>query len=193
MVHNRTTLCLVRHGETEYTIRGRFCGWADIPLNDKGFEQARNVVQLCGVAPADALFVSPLRRARQTAEVAFGGLVPVVTEDLREISFGEWEGLTHKELLDRDAVRYQRWLNDPVGAEIPGGENILEFEKRVLSFFRAVLRDRAGKKIAFVTHGGPIRIILCHTLGSGLRDIWKTMVGPGSVSCLEFDGETLIR
>ncbi|MZD08204.1 histidine phosphatase family protein, partial [Streptomyces sp. SID5785] len=90
-------LLLVRHGETEWALDGRHTSWTDIPLTENGREQARRVAPLVGSYHVGAVFTSPMRRARDTAELA-GLHTAVVDPDLCEWDYGGYEGVTTLEI-----------------------------------------------------------------------------------------------
>ncbi len=117
---------LIRHEEPE--MRGRFIGRTDPPLTIQGREAA--AVKLCAVNVA-AVYVSPLRRARQTAEAIACATPHIVLPQLAEIDFGEWEGLTWSEVEDRWPGASVRKIEDWLGVAPPGGESWAAFQARL--------------------------------------------------------------
>src|SRR5258705_2909623 len=118
------TLHLVRHGETEASGDGVFCGDLDPPLTSNGKEQAERLAQRLTSLGLSAIYVSPKLRARMTAEpiVRATSLSPRVEEGLREISYGEWEGRKETEIRSNDPKTYAAWASDPAIHSPPVGE-----------------------------------------------------------------------
>src|SRR3954447_16380113 len=125
---------LIRHEEPE--LRGRFIGRTDPPLTAAGQQSA--VAKLAGLEFA-AIYVSPLRRARQTAQAIGGAVVPVVLPDLAEIDFGEWEGMNWQEIQARWPDAACRKVEDWLGVTTPGGESWIDFTARVYRALDVVL------------------------------------------------------
>ncbi|MDJ1157743.1 histidine phosphatase family protein [Chelatococcus sp. SYSU_G07232] len=178
----RPTVYFVRHGETDWNAEGRLQGTRDVPLNDVGREQAARagaLLQKLGLGCADLDFVaSPMLRTRETIEGLRGaiGLDPHdydVDERLREIAFGQWEGLTWGEIRARDpqghrASRADRWHYVP-----PGGESYAMLAERVRPFMEGLTRDTV-----VVSHGGVARALLALFAGAPKDeapgvDIWQ--------------------
>jgi probable phosphoglycerate mutase len=144
-----TTLLLARHGETDWNREGRWQGWADPPLNDRGREQAGELAEQLRRVPFDAVYSSDLRRAHETAEIVAGPGVPVVVDpDLREIDIGSWSGLTHEQIRERfpDGTR-------------PDGETRDHHAARVRAAVERIARANLGRRILVVTHGGTLRAV----------------------------------
>jgi broad specificity phosphatase PhoE len=173
-------LVLVRHGEAEGTA-GRFCGRYDPPLSELGRRQAEALRLLAG----PALYTSPACRAVETAaEIAPGA---TVVDDLREMDFGEADGLRHDEAAARWPELYAAWLETPTRISFPGGEDFGAFRRRVLAAL-----DRIDLPAVVVTHGGVIRTALAAWLGMPDERLVRIGVGCGSVSVVEWQGETPI-
>jgi glucosyl-3-phosphoglycerate phosphatase len=151
-------ILLARHGETDDNAVGRFQGHRNPPLNERGRAQARALADAVAGEGIVALYASPLRRARETAEIVGAGLglEPVLDERLMEIDVGEWAGLLHHEIPDGDL---ERWRAAEPSFRFPGGESVAEQVQRV----DAAIGDvrAAGRLPALVVcHGGTIRAAL---------------------------------
>ena len=83
-----------------------------------------------------------------------------IDRDLREISFGIFEGLVYRDILQRHSKLYSRWIKSPFRVKIPGGESGKDFKSRILKAFKKIVSSNKGRTIAIVTHGGPINMIL---------------------------------
>lgn len=134
-----TDIILCRHGETDWNRLGRYQGKTDIPLNERGREQARELGLTLRVESIDAVYSSTLARAYDTArEIArFHGLEVTRDPRLDEINQGVWEGLRRDEIVVEHAELHQRWLQYPPDLRIPKGETLEEVRHRV----RAALDD----------------------------------------------------
>ncbi len=155
-----TTIVLVRHGETDWNRDNRFQGHADPPLNDTGRAQASALAaNLAGMALA-AAYTSPLRRARETAEVLGDalGLTPVDESSLMEIDVGSWSGLTRTEIAERFPAGFARWLEGRHGWD--DGETNDDLGARVVAGLLEIGAKHPDAAVLAVTHGGPIRSAL---------------------------------
>ena len=128
-----TRLILIRHGETDWNVEGRYQGQADPPLNQQGLAQACQLAQKLRDVGLDVLYSSPLRRALQTAQILAEALdIPLHTEPrLMEIHQGEWQTLLYTEIAARYPELFDRWQTEPWTVTILGGENIAQVQERV--------------------------------------------------------------
>lgn len=142
-------LILIRHGTTPGNLERRFVGSLDQPLAPQGETLAREIAPT--LPYVEHLYVSPLRRCQQTADLLWGGVARTTVSDLRETDFGPYEGKCHAELQD-DPV-YQRWLS----GELTVGEPIENCNRRAAQALREIAADCAAKgwkRAAIVAHGG---------------------------------------
>ena len=154
-------LALLRHGPTGWNKEGRIQGHTDIPLSDEGLEKMRGLLPPPPFERARA-FVSPSRRARQTAEAM--GLADATWDPrLMEQNWGHWEGLSRAGILARDGEDAFERAGKALAFRPPGGESTAELHDRVESFLKDVARDRADA-IA-VAHLGVLRA--AYTLATG--------------------------
>jgi len=155
-----TTLVLVRHGETDWNRDNRFQGHADPPLNDTGRAQAQVLAANLGAVTFTAAYTSPLRRARETADVlgAALGLTPVVDASLMEVDVGSWSGLTRTEVEARFPAGFARWLHGCHGWD--DGETNDDLGARVVAGLLRIGATHPDMTVLAVTHGGPIRSAL---------------------------------
>lgn len=209
-----TTLCLVRHGETEGAEIPRYKGSLDVAMSARGHEQVRRtagrlrdyLAELIsarrhsylravhaepdreGGTGLDAVYCSPLIRALNSAEyiAAPHGLEPVVVTDLRERDFGEWEGLSFSEIRKAYPEAFAAWAADPVNFAPPGGETTGEVARRAEAALTAILDRHRGQNLALVAHGGINRVILCHLLGVPLANIFRIEQDLACFNIIEF-------
>lgn len=169
-------LLLARHGETTWNSDLRYQGQQDIPLSERGREQAEALARRLRGAQLDAAYASDLQRAYQTAEIVCGsrGLAVARLPALREAHFGAWEGLTYAEAAARwpDIARQRRV--DPAAARPPGGETLGEVQVRSLAALAKIERAHApDATLLLAAHGGVLRALLCAFLRLDLRAAWQ--------------------
>lgn len=172
-----TRILLIRHGESILGSRGRYAGHVNTPLSAEGRGQIMRLRRRFRRFRIDRVFSSDLRRCRETAEILAPGADVIFTKQLRELSFGRWEGWTSDECARRYPSRYGRWLDDPRRITPPGGESLDQLAQRVGAFVRRVARRFPGRTVALITHGGPIRVLLVRNLA----DFWTVDVPPAAL------------
>ncbi len=157
----KTRLILIRHGETDWNVEGRYQGQADPPLNARGREQARKLARELAEVGIDVIYSSPLRRAWETAEIIARALgVPLHPEPrLMEIHQGHWQGRLRSEIAAKYPELFQRWLTEPWEVSPPGGEHLREVQRRVYAAVDEILQRHPGQTVALVTHRIPIALL----------------------------------
>ena len=176
------TVLLFRHSQTPWNAQRRYIGSTDQSLSPEG----RAALAGRAAPPVDRLYVSPLRRCRETAELLYPGMVQQVVEDLRECGFGSFEGHTYKEL--RDDPAYRRWLDSAGEIPPPGGEGKAESRERSLRAFLSLVEDPGSA--ALVIHGGTIMTLMEALEDS--REFYRWQVGNGEGLRCQWDGTRLI-
>lgn len=167
------TICLLRHGETAYNADGnKYCGRTDIELTEKGQAQANRMKELLKDYQFDAIFSSPLYRARLTAEIASGQPDKVQTDErLIEVDFGQWEGKRPEEFQREDPQSWDLWLSDPENHRAgKTGETAKEVVDRLNSFYGDLLEKYSGKTVLIVGHNGINRFFMSSKLGIPLKN-----------------------
>jgi alpha-ribazole phosphatase len=160
----------IRHAETE--MAGRFCGHSDPDLNAQGQAQLAGLTQELSTETIGAVYSSDLRRAQSTAQAIVAGRnIPLTLRPaLREIHFGQWEGMTWGQIEQSDPEYARRWVDGYPYVPAPAGESFQEFEARVLDEMRHLI---AGESIAVVTHAGVLRVVLRHLRGCSEQEAWQ--------------------
>jgi alpha-ribazole phosphatase len=178
-------LLLIRHAETD--MAGRFCGHSDPELNERGHQQLAGVVDRLSQYAIRRIYTSDLRRARQTAEVIATHFRAdfKIRPGLREIYFGQWEGLSWSEIEARDPVLAKSWAQQYPNATAPGGESSQPFEHRVRAEGAFLLAAATECPIAVVTHAGFMRVLLTNFYGVLEAAAWKLTREYGSVVALD--------
>ena len=172
---------LLRHGATEATAEGRYQGWLDAPLSLAG----RRALQRAAFSPQH-VYVSPLRRAVETAALWFPEAEQIPVPELREMDFGSFEGYTWRELSGNAA--YCAWVDSGCEAPIPGGEGKAIFCARVCATFAAILNRETAQQadtVVFVVHGGTIMAVLSSLTGGEYFD-FQVKNGEGYETVLEW-------
>lgn len=172
-----TELILVRHGQTEWNVEGRYQGQADPPLNDTGFRLARQTASELHNLGLHALYTSDLRRAQQTAQAIAEttGLTIRLEPRLREVNLGEWEGVLYTEIRACYPELLRRWEEEPLKTTPPGGESIWALRHRVLDAVAEIVARHTGQQVCVVAHKTPIAIIKCRYLDIPLERIWSLL------------------
>ncbi len=182
-------LWLVRHGTTLWNNEQRFCGHSDIPLAAEGHLQAHWLARRLRTQSITKMYSSDLLRARQTAEMIAAQSpqrVQVETSSSwREMAFGAWEGLTYAQIAQLFPADLDFFTN-PLAASPPGGESLTILAQRVQNAFIELVHASGEGDRVLVSHGGPLRILLCIVLGMPLEQQWRLHLAPGSLSAIDF-------
>jgi len=204
-------LYLVRHGQTEWNGELRYQGHTDCELSDLGRAQSQVTAELLSGMSCDgcSLYSSDLSRARATASPVAEklGIAPTYEFDLREASFGEWEGLSFDEIAKRFPQAWEQWREDPIKAEIKDAEPRADFRDRVLGKIDSIIRHHTKGAYGYlstedseddgammikdvpeaiiVTHGGVVKTVLAHSLGLSFDGYWKIRADNGGVSVVD--------
>lgn len=181
-----TRLILIRHGETEYTLQERYCGFSNPPLNDKGMWQSERLAGLLEGVGIDKVYSSDLLRAYETAKIIFKNKSLERTVEFREMNFGIFEGLKYEEIIRRYPGLYTNWATDPMKIKIPEGEGLKDLIKRVEERLFSILSRHKDRTIAVVTHGGPIKVILCKLPRFGFKRFWEIRQDTGALSIIDY-------
>lgn len=166
-------LLFIRHAQTD--LAGTFCGHSDPPLNAIGQQQTRDLIARLATEHFDAIVCSDLLRAMETAEpLAQAFKVPLTPKQgLREIYFGDWEGLTWAEIEQSDADNARRWTESFPVLPAPAGETFADFESRVMTEIALLLSLAEHQRIAVVTHAGVMRTVLRLLHGCSEQEAWE--------------------
>ena len=158
----RQRVLLVRHGQTDWNVDGRWQGVLPVGLNAEGWSQARALAASLKGRPIAAIYSSDLPRAFETASVVGNavGLVPHSDTRLREFNLGIFQGLTREQIEERYPEQWQEFRIDYWNYVIPQGESRRALQVRVHQAFAAIATQSAGQEVMLVSHGGAIRMLL---------------------------------
>lgn len=161
-------ICIARHGETDWNLSGILQGWFDVPINDKGRSQAREMAQAFAAAGFGAVWSSPLGRARETAEIIADALklaAPSIHEGIKERHFGAIQGIPKDELAELNPAMLEQILRRNPAGDFPDGESMDEFADRVLGAVADIGVRHRGERVLVITHGWVMDVITRHVSG----------------------------
>ena len=182
-----TELWLVRHGETEWSLSGAHTSRTDIPLTDEGRRRAEKLRDYFKGMKFDAVFESPMQRAKETCAIAGFGDVAKVNDGLKEWDYGVYEGKTTKE-IQAQIPGWSGWKNEIVGGETV--EHVGERADKVIAQALAAAPDNG--KVALFAHAHILRILAARWLGLAATGGALFALGTGSVSVLGWERETRV-
>ena len=184
----KTRLLLIRHGETNWNKMGRFQGTIDIELTEEGKNQAILLSKRLK-NKFDYIYTSPLKRARETAEILTDSSNKDlnIVENMKEINFGSWEGLTIKEIREKYNDEFNKWKIDAQEGKIVGGEFSLKNASiRGTKCILDIVNKHRGQTIAVVAHGGIIKASLIGLFDWDMTMYHKTVLGNTSITEIIF-------
>jgi probable phosphoglycerate mutase len=182
-----TSIFLIRHGQNDYMEKGKLAGrLPGVHLNASGKQQAVLVAGTLRTVKLQAVYSSPLERAKETAKeiAAVQGLKVAVRKGLGELNIGRWEGLSL-----RAARRRKLWLivqKSPSLARFPDGESFLEAQSRMVETLEKLRAVHTGA-IACVSHADPIKLAIAHYIGMPIDTFQRLDIGPASISQVTFE------
>jgi probable phosphoglycerate mutase len=197
-----TTIVLVRHGRTALTEARKISGGDgdDPELSEAGLADARAVAQALKqigsqgpwqrIAPVSAVVSSPMVRTKQTAAVIADefGLTALENENLREIGFGDWDGLTNEEAKASDPEAWEKWRGSWTVSP-PNGESLEVFDARLQKARREITEQHSGKTVVVVAHVMPIRGFLRWAFDAATAAYWRPQIAPCSITIIRVWGD----
>lgn len=196
-MNKRKRIYLVRHGQVEGYEQIPVYGHTDVETTDVGRLQMEHLAERLRLADLSAIYCSDLERTRLGARIIgrYHDVPHHAHPELREMHFGDWEGLTLADIRERFPEELERRKNDIVDFAPPGGgESIGQLAGRVLTCFRKILTRHEEEDILIVAHGGVNRVILCHALGLDLSHVFNLHQAYGCLNIIDyFSDSTLIR
>ena len=175
-------LTLVRHATTPWNEAKRYQGWADPPLSPTGRDEAARLATRFAAERWDMAFSSDLARARETAGIALPEFWAEPDPRLREMGWGDWEGLTYDECMQQDPERLRAWTADPTSTTPPAGEPLGDFAARIADAISALPPEG---DVLWITHAGVIRAVLATLLGVELTAILGIRISPTGITQAE--------
>jgi alpha-ribazole phosphatase len=186
--HAETILWLIRHPEPTESAKGRCYGSLDVALPPEGIRHAHSLATALASERFAAIYTSPRQRCMETTRIiATGRSCPLeIVDALRELDFGIFEGRSYDEIAALDPDCYRQWMENPTEVQFPGGESFSQISDRVIGATRDLLARHQGDSIIFVTHGGPIRIILADALGMPSSNIFRIGQRYGAINRIRY-------
>jgi phosphoserine phosphatase len=170
-----TRVILIRHGRSNYNELGLFQGSCDDSfLTAKGIEMAEKTGAYLAQFAIDAIYTSPLQRAKQTADSLIGNhpklSQPIISENLQEVHLPTWQGLRYKFVREHHADEYAIWKETPQDFAMPDPSGnafypVRELFERSLNFWKTTISNHRDQTIAVVSHGGTIQALIATALG----------------------------
>lgn len=188
MAEAKRELWLVRHGETEWSLDGRHTSTTDIDLTEHGRQRAQELREFLQGRKFAEVLVSPMKRARETCQIAGYGDVAQVDANLMEWNYGESEGKTTKEMRQKYGPEWSVWTDPILGGEAV--EQVGERADKVIA--RALEAIPHGGAVALFAHAHILRILAVRWIGLPAADGKLLALGTGSVSVLGFERETRV-
>ena len=190
---------LLRHGETDWNFQGRCQGVTDLDLNGTGIQQAKEIAAYLSRERIDAVYSSNLKRAIQTASAISRphNLAVTIQNNFRELHHGELEGLTFSEIQTTYPDFIHKWRDEPANLLIPGGERLVDVERRAWKEMERVVRSHhSHETVVVATHHFPIVTILCRITGTPLNNYRSFHVDPCGLNHITYnhkDGWRIIQ
>lgn len=190
-------LFLTRHGQTDWNLARRYQGHSNTKLNQVGIRQAELLAQRLSKETIHAIYTSDLSRALDTAQKinSLQATAKTVSTDKRwrELSFGDWEGMTYEEMSAHSPELFDAWMKDSLTVSTPNGETHQQLAERVQAAFDEIKVKHKDETVLVVGHSGSMQTLLSLTLGVNLSRYWQFRVSQASLSELTVyeDGVTL--
>jgi alpha-ribazole phosphatase len=183
-----TRIYLVRHGQVAGFDQPRYNGQTDVALTDFGVEQYHQLKGRLADKHISAVYTSDLTRCTIGAEIIGGelGVTPSVHRELRELNIGVWEGLAWQEIQSQWPDGWKARLADLVNYRVPGGENLLDVEARVMPVINDIVKRHQGEEVLVVAHGGVNRIVLLNAIGAPLAGMFNIEQNYGCLNIIDY-------
>ena len=183
-----TRIYLIRHGETTNAGEVCFNGHFDVDLSDKGREQSHLLAKALRNLPIDAVYSSNLKRTQIGAKFIADGhnLKHVPYKELRELAFGDWEGLSVNEVNRKYPGKLKERLQNIELFQVEGGESFSQLKDRVISKFQSIVANHPSDSIVILCHGGVIRTILAYILEISIKNLFRINQPYASVNIIQY-------
>ncbi len=182
-------LYLVRHGQTAGFDEPRANGHTNVDITETGRLQMESLAERLRLADIDAIYSSDLTRTERGAQIIgrHHNKSCHKRRELREIYFGDWEGMSLSEIDEAYPGEFQKRMSNIVNFRPPGeGESMRDAQKRVLSCLSEILAEHSGETILLVAHGGVNRLILCDALGMDISRLFNIQQDYGCLNIIDY-------
>ncbi len=181
---------LFRHGETANSTEVCFNGHFDVELSGKGKNQFREWAQVFKEESFTAIYSSNLARTRISAKILGEPhqLEPIAYSELRELCFGDWEGLSVTQVEEKYPNQLEERMKNIEAFKVDGGETFWQLQERVVAMFEKIVSRHSNEKIAMVCHGGVNRVILSHLLEIPIKRIFRIKQDYADLNIIQYYG-----
>ncbi len=196
-------ILFIRHGEVENTSDGsfRYNGHIDVDLSENGVLQMEKLGKFLKenkdvVGNISKIYCSDLKRSRKSAEIVANHTGSPIFQhrELRELAQGIWEGLTLEEVFEKYPDMVKERFRDFVNYRVPGGESIIDGERRATPLLNSIIQENQGKTVAIVAHSGINSIMITKLLGMPFELIMKMRSNYGSLSIVDvYETDVILR
>ncbi len=188
MENNRTKIFLIRHGEVANAADRCYNGHNDVDLSADGLKQMEKIADRLKGEPLKAVYSSDLQRAAKGARLISErhSVEPVSIKELRELSYGIWEGKRVEDIKNLYPEEFRARYDDILNYRIQNGETLLEMRERVLPAVKGIINKHTGDSIAIVAHAGVIKILLLWSLNMDLRDFYRIQQDYAALNIISF-------
>jgi probable phosphoglycerate mutase len=188
-----TEIILARHGETEWNVKDIFRGLADIALSNNGLKQAEKLARYLSSRKIEAVYSSPLQRARQTAELIarHHRLDVLVTPGLIDVNYGEWQGLLATQVQEKYPELYTLWSNQPQRVRIPGGDRLSQVRRRSRAVVAEVINKYSGT-VVLVSHRAVNQVLICALLGLSTSHFWNVKLDVAGTTTFTYENDRFV-
>ena len=182
-------IVLIRPGSTDYDAQGRIRGNLDVPLNERGREQATSVIEGLKPLSLTALYSCACRAAQETSEIIGSALKikPKILDRLQNLDHGLWQGMLVEDVKRKQPKVYKQWQEHPENVCPPNGEMLSEVAQRVATNVEKLVRKHRLGAIGLVAPEPLASVIRCRILGSEVGDLWKATNGCGRFEVFEIE------
>jgi len=179
---------LVRHGESEWNKLKKVQGQKDIPLTEKGIEQAKLIGKRLINEGIEKIYTSDLKRAYDTASIIgkMLNIEVIPSKELREINFGIWEGLTSDIIKSKFSKEHELWLKNPEMLKVEGAESILDLQLRAMNEINKIISDENIDNVLIVSHSATLKTIILGLLNMDIGYFKNITLNNVSLSIIEF-------
>ena len=183
-----TSIYLVRHGQTAWNKEEIFRGRTDVPLDETGLKQAELAGQYFKGMEIHGIYSSPLSRAWETAQkiAQFHNLKVQPLQGILDMSFGKWEGQSHRDIQKNDKEIYRQWVETPHLVRLPGGETLDEVRTRSMHAIEEVIQTYPGKTLVFVSNRVVCKVLICGILGLDNSHFWQIAQDTTAINLIQY-------
>jgi broad specificity phosphatase PhoE len=187
-------LILVRHGETVWNVEKIYRGRTDVRLDEVGIKQAELLAKYLGNWQLAAIYSSPLRRARDTANIIahYQKIDVQIADGLVDFDYGEWQSLPEQEVKRLYPALLHGWHNTPHKVRMPGGESLEDVKRRAIEVVNDVPFKYQGS-VVLVSHRVVIKVLICSLLGLDNSHFWNISQDVGGITIFNYaDGRFIL-